>query len=103
MIQPHHGNDPVKSENPAPIQNMLLDHFRNAAEGLGEYCPIKNELRVYKGNKVFRFTYGKGELRFAAPDQPEFVIPVSPDATAYELKRGMSLLLDSYETHREES
>lgn len=80
---------------------MLLQNFRTAAQELGKYCSIKNELLIRKDSKVYRFTcFGKGELRFAAPALPEVVIALSSDATVPELKRGVPLIIDSHETPR---
>jgi hypothetical protein len=78
---------------------MLIQKFRTAAKGNGKYCPVKNELRVRKGRKVYRFTCGECELRFAAPAQPEVAFPVAPDATVREFRRGISAIIESCENH----
>jgi hypothetical protein len=82
---------------------MLIQNFRTAAKGYGEYCPAKNELRVRKGRKVYRFTCIEYEIRFAAPARPEVVIPIAPDATVRELRRAIPLLIDLHENHQGES
>jgi hypothetical protein len=82
---------------------MLFQNFRLAAEGQGEYCPLKNEIRIRKGGKVFRFVCEEDEILFTAPDRPEIAIPIALDATASELRRGMSLWMDYHETHGEKS
>lgn len=74
---------------------MMLQEFRAVAKGLGEYCAVKNELRVRKGRKIYRFTCGEGELRFKAPARPEIVLPFAPDATASEFRRSIAELIDS--------
>lgn len=75
--------------------DLLTQSFRKASRGLGEYCPVKNELRVRKGRKVYRFTIGEGELRFAAPGHEEIVIHIAPDATVPELRRGIASLIEA--------
>lgn len=85
---------PLRKPNLAS-SNMLIQSFRKASRGMGEYCPIKNELRVRKGRKVYRFTCGEGELRFAAPGHEEVVEYISPDATVRELRRGIASLVES--------
>lgn len=77
---------------------MLIQNFRKASEGYGKYCPIKNELRVRKGRKVYRFICGNCELRFVAPGSEEVVIHPAPDATVHELRRCISYLADSPKT-----
>jgi hypothetical protein len=78
-----------------------MQNFHAAAKDQGEFCPIKNELRVRRGKKVYRFTCrGEGELRFTAPNEPEVVITLSADATVCELKRGIPYLIDAHETKR---
>ena len=74
---------------------MILKKFRAATKGYGEYCAVKNELRVRKGRKIYRFTCGECELRFAAPARPEVVFPFAPDATTREFKRCIANLIDS--------
>jgi hypothetical protein len=74
---------------------MIFQKFRTAAKGYGEYCPVKNELRVRKGGKTYRVTCGKGELRFAAPDRPEVVFPFAPDVSVREFRRCIAELIDS--------
>jgi len=74
---------------------MLKQVFRKASRGLGEFCPTKNELRVRKGRKVYRFTCGECELRFASPGREEVVFHIAPDATALELRRGIASLIES--------
>lgn len=82
---------------------MLIRNFRTAAKRLGDYCPIKNELRIRRGRKVYRFTCcGEGELRFAAPARPEAAIFIATDATVRELMRSIPLIIDSHEAHRGE-
>lgn len=76
---------------------MLIRNFRAAVKEQGKYCPIKNELRVRKGRKVYRFTCEESKLRFAAPGREEVVIHISLDATVRELKRGISLIIDAHE------
>lgn len=77
---------------------MLLENFRTVGMELGNYCPIKNELRIHRRRKVFRVTCcGKGELRLAARARPEVVIIVATDATVPELRHGISSIIDSYE------
>jgi hypothetical protein len=78
---------------------MLFKKFSVAAKGHGKYCPVKNELRVRRGRKTYRFFCGECELRFAATGRPEVVFPVSPDATVRELRRGISSIIDSHENH----
>ena len=81
---------------------MFIRNFRTAAKGLGKHCPIKNELRIRRGRKVYRFTCcGEGKLGFAAPAQPEVVIIISPDATVRELRRGIPLIIDSHEAQQD--
>jgi hypothetical protein len=74
---------------------MLIQNFRTAAKGHGKYCPTKNELRVRKGRKVYRFTCTEYEIRFAAPARPEVVITIAPDATVPELRRAIPSIIDS--------
>lgn len=76
-----------------PFSHMLIRSFRKASMGLGEFCPLKNELRVRKGSKVYRFICGDSELRFAAPGQEEVVIHIAPDATVPELRKGIASLI----------
>ena len=78
---------------------MVIQNFRTAAKGHGTYCPIKNELRVRKGRKVYRFTCGEYELRFAAPGQPEVVFSVAPDVKVLEFRRCITELTGSPEPH----
>ena len=85
---------PFRNPNLAS-SDMLARSFRKASRGLGEYCPMKNELRVRKGRKVYRFTCRECELRFAAPGQEELVIHIAPDATVPELRKGMASLIES--------
>jgi hypothetical protein len=73
----------------------LFKNFRTSAKNFGEYCAVKNELRVRKGRKIYRITCGEGELRFAAPARPEVVIPIAPDATVPEFRRLIAYLIDS--------
>jgi hypothetical protein len=73
---------------------MLIQNFRAAAEGRGEYCPIKNELRIRKGREVYRFTCGEFELRFAAPGREEVVFILAPDAKVHEFTRCFTDLTD---------
>lgn len=77
---------------------MSTQIFRNACKGYGTYCPNKNELRVHKHRKVYRFTFGKCELRFVAPGCKEVVIHLAPDATALEFRRCFDYLIDSHQT-----
>ena len=81
---------------------MLIQNFRIAAKGHGKYCPTKNEIRVRKGRKVYRFTCTEREIRFAAPARSEVALHISPDATVRELRRSISLMIDLYENHQEE-
>jgi len=76
-------------------REMLIRNFRAAAKGHGEYCPIKNELRVRKGRKVYRFTCGEYELRFAAPGREEVVLLLAPDAKVSEFRRCIADLTNS--------
>ena len=72
----------------------ILKNFRTATKGHGEYCPVKNELRVRKGRKTYRFTCcEEGELRFAAPAEVEVVFPVAPDATVREFRKFITALI----------
>jgi hypothetical protein len=73
---------------------MLLENFRSAVEGYGKYCPVKNELRVRRRSKIYRFTCGECELRFAAPARPEVVFLIAPDATTLELRGCIAKLID---------
>jgi hypothetical protein len=75
--------------------DMLARSFRNASMGLGEYCPVKGELRIRKGRKVYRFTCGDGQLRFAAPGREQVVIHIAADATSPELRRGIASLIET--------
>lgn len=98
MIKPHPGNDSAKTGNSEVSLNKLKRKFRTAAKGLGNYCPIKNELRIRKGRKVYRFICcGVGELRFTAPARPEVLIYIAPDATVRELKRSIPYIINSQE------
>jgi hypothetical protein len=72
---------------------MILQNFRAAAMGLGRYCPKKNELRVCRGRRTYRFTCGEQEIRIAATGQPEVVIPLAPDATVEEFKQSIAVLI----------
>jgi hypothetical protein len=81
---------------------MLIHNFRAAVKKQGKYCPVKNELRVRKGKKVYRFTCAERELRFAAPACAEVVICISHDATVGELRRGISSIIDLHETRQRE-
>lgn len=92
----------------APIDNipsrissvsMVIQNFRTAAEGQGKYCPMKNELRVRKQGKVFRFTCGAHELRFASPGYPEVIFSLASDATVDELRRCITELPATSEQH----
>lgn len=62
---------------------------------MGEYCPTKDELRVRKGRKVYRFTCGESELRFAAPGREEVVEYIATDATVRELRQAFAFLIES--------
>lgn len=86
--------NPLRKPN-LTFYDMLLLSFRTASRGMGEYCPVKNELRVRKGRKVYLLTCGDGELRFAASGQEELVILIAYDATAPELRKGIASLLGS--------
>jgi hypothetical protein len=77
---------------------MLIQTFIAAAKGYGKYCPVRIELLVRRGGKVYRFTCGESDLRFAASGQPEVVFPVAPDATVRELRSAFSSILDSHAT-----
>lgn len=85
---------PIRKPNLTFYDKLLLT-FRKASRGLGEYCPVKNELRVRKGRRVYRFTCGDGELRFAASGQEELVIPMAYDATVRELRQAFAFLIES--------
>ena len=74
---------------------LIQKNFRAAAKGHGEYCADKNELRVRMGRKIYRFTCGECELRFAAPARPEVVILFAPDVTVREFRRCIAELIDS--------
>lgn len=101
MIQPHPGNDSEKAGNLKFFRSDLMQNFRTAAKGQGEYCPIKNELRICRGNKIYRFTCrGEDGLCFTPPDEPEIVIALSADATVRELKLGIPYIIDSHEAKR---
>lgn len=71
---------------------MLIQNFHTAAKGHGEYCPVKNELRIRKGGKLYRFTCGECELRFTAPGREEVVFPFASDAKVSEFKRCITYL-----------
>ena len=76
--------------------DMILKNFSTAAKGLGEYCPVKHELRVRKDGKTCRITCCEdGVLRFSAPAREEVVFPVAPDATVSEFRRCIAWLVDS--------
>jgi hypothetical protein len=81
---------------------MLIQNFRSAAMGHGKYCPAKNELRVRKGRRVYRFTCTERGIRFAAPAQSEVSLYIAPDATVHELRRGISLVIDFHESNQTE-
>ena len=90
----------MRKERPdAPVHNlnsffkMMIQRFRTAAQGLGKYCPLKNELRVRKGRKIYCFTCGEQEFRFVSTGQPEVVIPFAPDATVDEFRRSIVSLI----------
>ena len=74
---------------------MILQRFREAAEGRGTFCADKNEVCIRKGRKTYRFTCGEHELRFAAPGSPVAVFPLAPDATVGEFRRCITKLVDS--------
>lgn len=76
---------------------MLLRNFRNAAKGHGEYCTAKNELRVRRGRKIYRFICDGDNLWFAAPGQQDVLLCVSPDVTAKELRHGIPGIIDEHE------
>ncbi len=76
---------------------MLIQNFRTAAEGSGEYCPIKNELRIRKGRKVYRFTCGGFELRFVAPGREEEIFILAPNIRVDEFMRCFDDLTGSSE------
>jgi hypothetical protein len=89
----------ILSESQQPIPQsckMLSQIFRNACEEYGTYCPNKNELRILKHRKAYRFTCGESELRFVAPGREQIVILVAPDVTTYEFKRCFTYLIDSH-------
>ena len=88
----------AKQEIPQSIRKMLIQTFRTAAKGRGKYCPVKNELSIRKGRKVFRFICGEGELRVAVSGQPEVVFPVAHDATVRELRSAFSWFVDPHGT-----
>ena len=78
---------------------MLMQNFSIAAKGHGKYCPVKNELRVRRGRKVYRFTCGEYELRISSSAKPEVALPIAPDATVSEFRNSFSSLIDWYEKH----
>lgn len=80
---------------------MVIRNFRTAAQGLGKFCPIKNELRVRKGRKTYRFTCGEQELRLASTGQPELVLPLASDAKVYEFRKFIVLLIENNQTPSE--
>lgn len=90
----------LRKTNPT-FSYMLARSFSKASVGLGEFCPLKKELLVRKGRKVYRFTCGNGELRFTAPGQEELVIYIASDATVPELRKGIASLIDPQPPHRD--
>ena len=79
---------------------MLIKNFITAAKDYGNYCPVKNELRVRRGRRVYRVSCGESELRLVTSGRPEYVIAVAPDVTVRELRRTFSLIADSRQTQR---
>lgn len=73
---------------------MIIQTFRTATRDLGDYCPIKNELRVVKGRKLYRFACTEHEMRFAATGRPGLVIPLAPDATVKEFRQSIVSLIE---------
>ncbi|MBT8044571.1 MAG: hypothetical protein KJO79_06435 [Verrucomicrobiae bacterium] len=76
---------------------MLSKIFRQAAKACGEYCPDREELRVRRGSKIYRFICRECRLRFAAPGQQEVEFYIAPDATVRELRRAIAEIIDSQE------
>lgn len=76
---------------------MLSKKFRQAARSHGEYWPVKNELRVRSGSKIYRFICRESRLRFAAPGQQEVKLYIAPDATVRELRRAIAGIIDLQE------
>ena len=72
---------------------MIIQKFRTATRGLGEYCEVKNELRVRKGRKLYRFTCMEDKLQFAVTGRPNVAIPLAPDATVDEFRRSIASLI----------
>lgn len=72
---------------------MANRNFRAAAQGFGKYCPVKNELRIRKGGKTYRFICGEQELRVLATGKPEIVIPIASDAKVCEFQRTIALMI----------
>jgi len=84
-----------KQQSPLDVHTASSEKFRTAAESFGGYCPVKNELRVRKGRKTYRFTLGRGVIHCEAPDLPEVVCPFSPDVTVGEFKRFIASLTNA--------
>ncbi len=68
-------------------RTMFADNFRKAAKGYGTFCPVKNELQIRKGRKIYRFRCEGQSLLFKAPAGQETVLLVAADATVLELRR----------------
>ena len=75
---------------------MLSQNFRKAAKALGMYIPERSELQIRKGGRIYRFFCEDGMIRFAPPGGPEVEILVAPDATVWELRRGIALYCDPH-------
>jgi hypothetical protein len=84
----------LKRQSISSSRETIMQVFRQASEGYGTYCPIKNELRVRKGRKVYRFICAESELRFLAPGSEEVVLYFACDITILEFKRCIAYLLE---------
>ena len=78
---------------------MLSKKFSVAAKTHEKYCPVKNELRVRRDRKIYRFFCGEDKLRFVANGFPEVVNFISSDATVPELWRGIASIIDWHENN----
>jgi hypothetical protein len=76
-----------------------MQNFSIAAKGYGKYCPVKNELRVRRGRKVYRYTCGESELRISTAARPEVALLIAPDATVSELRNAFTSVIDWYQNH----
>lgn len=84
----------LKRQSSSSSCEIVMQIFRQASIGYGKYCPIKNELRVRRGSKIYRITCEKCVLRFVAPESEEVVIPFASDITILEFKRSIAYLLE---------